>query len=127
MNNVSVWLMEQLLSEQGKHYATMHDYSAGESIFAVGDPGDYLAVLVSGCVEIRKGEKIVSIVDPGSMFGEMGIIDHKPRVASAIAKNQSRVAEIREGQFAGLLRVMPEFGLAVMRSLTDRLRRQLET
>ena len=127
MNNVSVWLMEQLLSEQGQHYATMHDYSAGESIFCVGDPGDYLAVLVSGCVEISKGTKIISVVDPGSMFGEMGIIDHKPRVASAIAKNQSRVAEIREGQFAGLLRVMPEFGLAVMRSLTDRLRRQVET
>lgn len=127
MNNVSVWLMEQLLSENGQHHATMHDYSAGESVFSVGDPGDYLAVLVSGRVEISKGEKTLSVVDPGSMFGELGIIDHKPRIASAIAIHQSRVAEIREGQFAGLLRVMPEFGLAVMRSLTDRLRRQVET
>lgn len=127
MNNVSVWLMEQLLGESGQHNSTMREYAAGESVFKTGDPGDYLAVLISGRIEIRKGELLISVVEPGSMFGEMGIIDRRPRVANAIAVHQCRIAEIREGQFTSMLRVTPEFGLAIMRLLTDRLRRQIET
>jgi CRP-like cAMP-binding protein len=127
MKNVSGWLLEQLLSDDGRHNATIRSYEPGETVFRVGDAGDYLAVLLSGCVEIRKGTQLISVVEPGSMFGEMGIIDQHPRVADAIAKNPSRIAEIREGQFTNLLRMTPEFGLAIMRLLTDRVRRKMET
>lgn len=127
MNNVSLWLLEKLLDEEGRHYATVREYSAGESIFRVGDQSDYLAVLLSGRVEIRKNELLLSVVEPGSMFGEMGIIDRQPRIADAHARNPSRIAEIREGQFNALLRGTPEFGLAIMRLLTDRLRSRKES
>jgi CRP-like cAMP-binding protein len=93
----------------------------------VGDPGDYLAVLLSGSIEISKGTQLISVVEPGSMFGEMGIIDRQPRVADAVAKRDSRIAELREGQFTSLLQATPEFGLAIMRLLTDRVRRRMET
>lgn len=127
MNNVSLWLLEKLLGEDGHDYAITREYSAGDCIFSAGDRGDYLAVLLSGRVEIRKGELLLSIVDHGSMFGEMGIIDRRPRIADAYAKSQCRIAEIREGQFNGLLRGTPEFGLAIMRLLTDRIRNQKES
>ena len=127
MKTVSGWLLEQLLIDDGRHKATIRSYQAGETVFRVGDPGDYLAVLLSGCVEISKGTQLISIVEPGSMFGEMGIIDRQPRVADAVAKRDSRIAELREGQFASLLQATPEFGLAIMRQLTDRVRRRMET
>ena len=127
MNNVSVWLLERLLNDNGQHHATIRNYIPGEAIFRVGDAGDYLAVLLSGSVEIRKGAHLISAIEPGSMFGEMGIIDRHPRIADAIAKNNSRIAEIREGQFTSMLRETPEFGLAIMRILSDRLRKKIET
>jgi CRP/FNR family transcriptional regulator len=95
--------------------------------FGWGDPGDCLAVLLSGCVEISNGTQLISIVEPGSMFGEMGIIDRPPSIADAAARRDSRIAELREGQFASLMQATPEFGVAIMRLLTDREGRRMET
>ncbi len=127
MKNISGWLLEHLLNEDGRKNATIRSYKPGETVFRVGDAGDYLAILLSGCIEISKGKQLISVVEPGSMFGEMGIIDHQPRMADAVATRESRIAEMREGQFASLLQATPEFGLAIMRLLTDRVRRKLET
>lgn len=127
MKNVSSWLLQELLDEHNRHQATIRELKPGETVFRVGDPGDYIGVLLRGNIEIRKGDKLISIVEPGSMFGEMGLIDHQPRVADAVAVSHSRIAEIREGQFMSLLETTPHFGLAVMRLLTDRLRRQVDT
>ena len=127
MKNVTGWLLQRLLSNDGHQHATICEFAPGENIFRVGEPGDYLAVLLAGRVEIRKGEAVIAAIDPGGLFGEMGIIDGKPRVADAYAKANSRIAKIKEGQFLGLLEASPHFGLAVMRLLTDRIRRQIET
>ncbi len=127
MKNVTNWLLQQLMSDAGSQRATIREFASGESIFRVGDPGDYLAVLLVGTIEIRKGERVISVVEPGCMFGEMGLIDGQPRVADAYASSHCRIAEVREGQFMGLLEATPYFGLAVMRLLTDRLRKQVET
>jgi CRP-like cAMP-binding protein len=115
------------LSDDGRQNADVCDYAPGESIFLVGDPGDYLAVLLNGAVEIRKDKHVISLVDAGCIFGEMGLIDKQPRMADAISKSHSRVAKIREGQFMSLLEGSPYFSLAVMRFLTERLRHRVDT
>ncbi len=127
MKNVSNWLLQELLAEGNRHRATIRELVPGDAVFRVGDAGDYIAVLLSGSIEIRKGNKLISMVEPGSMFGEMGLIDHLPRSADAYAVTHCRIAEIREGQFMSLLEATPYFSLAVMRLLTDRFRRQVET
>ena len=127
MNNVTEWLLQQLLNNEGHQRATVREYAPGESVFRVGDPGDYLAVLLTGSIEIRKGENLIAVIEPGCMFGEMGIIDGQPRVADAYAKTHTRIAQVREGQFMALLEATPYFALAVMRILTDRFRKQTET
>ena len=127
MKKVSSWLMQELLRNDGVQRAVIKEHGIDDAIFRVNDPGDYLAVLLSGCIEIRKGDKTLTVIEPGSIFGEMGLIDGKPRVADAIATAPSRVAEIREGQFMALMEKTPYFALEIMRLLTDRLRRQIET
>ena len=127
MKNLTGWLLQRLLSNDGHKHATICEFAPGDSIFRVGDSGDYLAVLLSGSVEIRKGELAIAVIEPGGMFGEMGIIDGRPRVADAHAKAHCRIAKVQEGQFVGLLEASPHFGLAVMRMLTERLRRQIES
>lgn len=127
MSSVGTWLLQELLSEANKHRAVIQEFAPGESIFRVGDAGDFLCVLLSGSVEIRKGDKLITIVTPGDMFGEMGLIDHQVRSADAVAASHSRIALVREGQFMSLLEGRPHFALAIMRLLTDRFRRRTET
>ena len=77
MKNVSAWLVQKLLSKEGQHPSTIREYEPGQCIFRVGDPGDYLAVVLSGGVAIRKNGIVISMIEHGGMFGEMGIIDGK--------------------------------------------------
>ncbi|MCX7175919.1 MAG: cyclic nucleotide-binding domain-containing protein [Proteobacteria bacterium] len=127
MKNVSSWLLQKLLGSEGHQHATICEFAPGQSIFQVGDPGDYLAVLLSGSVEIRKRGSVILVVEPGGMFGEMGIIDGQTRSADANARSHCRIAQVREGQFVALMEATPHFGLAVMRILTERLRHNNDT
>jgi uncharacterized protein (TIGR02266 family) len=64
-------------------------YKAGEVIFEEGSHGLAVYILHSGKVEIsmmvQEKRIAVEILGPGDIFGEMGFIDHSPRLATATA------------------------------------------
>src|SRR5262249_12698481 len=72
---------------------------AGSAIFRQGDAGDQLYVIISGRVEIRRGQgadaRVLDPWNPGDCFGEMAIIDSGPRSADAVAALDSTVIGIR--------------------------------
>jgi CRP-like cAMP-binding protein len=127
MSHLTGWLLEELLSERYQKTAAIQEYEKGQCIFRTGDPGDYVGVLLSGMIEIRKGQKSISVGETGSIFGEMGLIDRQPRAADVFASSYCKVMEIREGQFLSLLDKNPQFSLYLMRMLTERIRKQAET
>ncbi len=125
--DVTLWLLEELLSDKYAQPASVKAYEPEECIFHAGDAGDYLGILLSGRIEIRKNGKSISFEGAGAMFGEMGLIDHLPRAADVYAVSHSRVMEVREGQFMALLEENAHFSLCVMRILTERLRSRMES
>lgn len=128
MRRIETWLLDKLLQNCGNpRYATVSEYQSGDVIFSVGDTGDYLALVLNGQVEIKRHGKTVSIIESGSIFGEMGLIDRVPRSADALARSHCRVAKLREGQFTSMLETTPHFALSMMRILTDRLRSSTAT
>ena len=60
-------------------------FAAGETIFDEGDLGDEMFGVVTGKVELRRGEHVVLAIGPERTFGEMAIIDKAPRSLTAIA------------------------------------------
>ncbi|MEO1068045.1 MAG: cyclic nucleotide-binding domain-containing protein, partial [Cyanobacteria bacterium J06638_6] len=62
-------------------------FGAGEMVFSEGSPADKAYIIESGYVEIFVGigDGIVQLnmLGPGDIFGEMGIVDASPRLASA--------------------------------------------
>jgi len=68
-----------------------------------------------------RGETVEEIA-PGGIFGEMALIDHAPRSASAVAIEDSEIIPIDERLFFILVQDAPYFALDVMRVLTDRIR-----
>jgi hypothetical protein len=57
----------------------------GEIIFNKGDAGDCLYVILGGAVEIYNGDRVMARLERGALFGEMALLSHEPRSASARA------------------------------------------
>ena len=101
-------------------------YKKGATIFLKGDVGNCMYVLISGQVEIRLDDLILDVINPGGMFGEMGIIDHAPRAAVAVATSACSVLVIDEEHFLELVHEQPFFALKVLRTAMGRVRKALK-
>ena len=102
--------------------APVRDYKVGDVIFKEGDPAEELFVVKSGTVEIRLGNRLLDTLPERSIFGEMALIDHGPRSATAIAATDVTLVPVGEKQFLFLVSRTPHFALNVMRVLVQRLR-----
>ncbi len=97
-------------------------FEAGETIFRAGDAGIELFVIKSGTVNIRLGDRTIETLGPSEIFGEMALVDAKPRSATVVAATDCELIAISEKYFLIMIREAPYFGLGVMRVLAHRLR-----
>ena len=79
--------------------AKRRQLALGQSLFVKGDPGDTLYVVVSGVVKISMtspggSEKVLNLIGPGQMFGEIALLDGGERTADAIAVEPSELVAI---------------------------------
>ena len=101
----------------------LRSFSSGDFIFRDGDAGDCMFVVVEGTVEIHSNGGVVDRLGAGDIFGEMALIDSRPRSAAALAATDCKLAAIGEKRFLRLVEQTPKFALQIMRVMTERLRR----
>ena len=93
----------------------------GQSVIAAGDRAAALFVLAQGSLEIRAGDRLITIIgEPGSIVGEIGLLLDTPASADVIAKGETTVHRI-EGA-ADLFVEHPGFGQHLAVVLARRLR-----
>jgi CRP/FNR family transcriptional regulator, cyclic AMP receptor protein len=97
-------------------------FKAGDIIFKEGDPATELYVIQKGRVGIQANNRILDTLDANTIFGEMALIDGKPRSAAAIAMTDVTLVPVSEKQFLFLVSQTPFFALKLMRVLAGRLR-----
>lgn len=101
------------------------DFKAGSVLFEEGQPGDYMYVVSSGEVEIRRTvgetERLLAVLPAGEFFGEMAILNARPRSATAIVRVDSRLLVIEGKTFEAMLRARPEIALRIIKALALRL------
>jgi CRP/FNR family transcriptional regulator, cyclic AMP receptor protein len=101
------------------------DFEAGTVLFEEGQPGDYMYVVQSGEIEIRRQvgetERVLAVLPPGEFFGEMAILNGRPRSATAVVRTTSRLLVIEGKTFEAMLRARPEIALRIIKSLATRL------
>ena len=101
------------------------DFAPGTVLFEEGQPGDYMYVVQAGEVEIRRQvgetERVLAILPPGEFFGEMAILNGRPRSATAVVKSTARLLVIEGKTFEAMMRARPEIALRIIKSLATRL------
>ena len=110
-----------------RRIAREQSFSAGQEIFKEGDNGDGVYVVRDGLVEIsglvdQKVRLVFSQVGPGDIFGEMAVIEDKPRSACAVAKVDASVYFIPRADMLALVERSPALALALLREISRRLR-----
>jgi len=100
----------------------IRSYAPGEILFHEGDVGRALFILESGRVEISRetaGGAIaqLAILNPGDYFGEMSLLDERPRSATAAAMDPVRVHLLYKTELEKLVRHVPHIGAAIMTHL----------
>jgi CRP/FNR family transcriptional regulator, cyclic AMP receptor protein len=103
----------------------------GAVIFAKGDPGVGLIGVMRGSVKISVmaadgREAVFNIVNAGEIFGEMALLDGRPRSADATAMADCDLVSMDRGTFIATLRGEPDGLLKVIEFLCARLRRTNE-
>jgi CRP-like cAMP-binding protein len=100
----------------------------GDTLFNEGDPPDALYVVTKGRMAIAianpidRRESVVALMEPGDLFGEMGMLDDRPRSAMARALEPSSVLAVPYQPVLELLDQQPTLLWNVTRVLAQRLR-----
>ena len=101
------------------------EFPKGHVLFRDGEPGREMFVVQSGKVRISKTvrdvEKTLVILGPGEFFGEMSIINNKPRSATATIEEPAKLLVIEPRTFENMLRSSPEIAVRMIKKLAGRL------
>jgi CRP-like cAMP-binding protein len=94
----------------------------GEVIFAEGDPGDALYLVLEGKVRVHTGDQEIASLGPRECFGEMAILDPAPRSATTTAAEDTNLLKISRDDFQDIMGEKPEIAAGIIRVLSRRLR-----
>lgn len=99
----------------------------GAVIFAKDDPGVGLIGVIRGsvkiCVVAADGrEAVLNIMNAGEVFGEMALLDGRPRSADATAMTDCELFSIDRSAFISIVRADPDVALKIIEVLCARVR-----
>lgn len=106
---------------------TIERFPAGARLFQAGDAGDAMFLVQSGRVQIKlcdtEGDEVVlADLRSGAFFGELVLLDGKPRSADAVVVEDTTLARLSRSTFLALVDRRPGIALEVLSALAHRLR-----
>lgn len=101
-------------------------FEAGATIFSESEPGNEMYLIKSGRVKVirseKTGTKVLSILGAGNLFGEMALIEAKPRSASVVAMDKTEVLVLTFSDLEQIISGKPEFLFKLIQILCKRIR-----
>jgi len=121
----SVDLFKSIPAENLSRVAQITDevtFDANSPIFAEGDYGDSLFIVVDGNVRIHKGAQELAMLGKGTCLGEMALLDDEPRSADATVTEDSTLFKIEQEGFYEVMGSQSDIMEGIIKLLTGRLR-----
>lgn len=97
-------------------------YGKGGIIFHESDEGGEMYAVRRGSVGIRKEGIQIAVIPAGKCFGEMSFLLSVPRIATAVALEDTELVIITSGNISNLMNEFPEFVVGMLREMAQRLR-----
>ena len=106
--------------------ARVRDFVSGDVIVKEGNKAAGCFIIASGEVEVVKSKNgsspvVLSKLGPGEVFGEMSVIETRPRFATVRASADTKCVAIKRDDFRSELRMHPEIALKLFSVLVKRL------
>jgi len=107
--------------------AEIKKFKKNDVVFFAGDKGDFMYDIISGCVGVYSDyglpeQKLLCKIESKGFIGEMGMIEKKPRSATAVALENTEAALITSENFDEYLKSEPKRALEILKHTSARLR-----
>jgi CRP/FNR family cyclic AMP-dependent transcriptional regulator len=102
------------------------EYPKDAVIARQGDVGTGFFLVASGSVRVVRNGETIARIGPGDFFGELSVLDGRPRVAQVIADEPTVCLALASWDFEAVVKEQPTVALGVMRGLAGRLRELTE-
>ena len=94
----------------------------GHVICDQGQTGREAFVLLTGAATVRRNGKKVAELGPGAVLGELALLDHGPRTATAVTTQPSTLLVLEARRFSALVLNVPSVGHKMLAALAGRIR-----
>jgi CRP/FNR family cyclic AMP-dependent transcriptional regulator len=98
------------------------DFPKDHVIARQGEVGTGFFLVASGSVRVVRDGETLAMIGPGDFFGELSVLDGRPRIAQVIANEPTTCLALATWDFEAVVREQPTVALAVLRGLAGRLR-----
>lgn len=92
-----------------------------------GEIGTGFFLIASGAVRVVRDGETIAELGPGEFFGELSVIDGKPRNAQVVSTVPTTCLALASWDFEAVVREQPSVAIAILRELAGRLRDLTET
>ncbi|HME19713.1 MAG TPA: cyclic nucleotide-binding domain-containing protein [Nitrososphaerales archaeon] len=107
------------IAEMGKETT----WKPGQTIIKQGERGLSFLLVLEGSVKVQKKGKTIATAKAGGFFGEMTVLDDKPRSADIVAAEETRCFGVPSWSFYPMLRSNLSIAIGIIEELVARLRR----
>jgi CRP-like cAMP-binding protein len=95
---------------------------AGRVLCEQGSIGREFFLIVDGQATVRRNNRKTATLGPGQYFGELALLDRRPRSASVISDTEMLLLVLGQRQFNGVLDAIPALGRKLLAAMATRLR-----
>jgi CRP-like cAMP-binding protein len=120
-----IWLFASCSSRDLRHIRQSLDevtVSPGRVLCQEGSAGREFFLIVDGQASVRRKERKVATLGPGSYFGELALLDRGPRSASIVADTPMTLLVLEQRAFIGVLDSVPSLARKLLGATAERLR-----
>ena len=121
----SIWLFSNCTgSELKKIRGSLDelDVPAGKVLVEEGRIGTEFFIIVQGTAAVTRSGKKVATLGPNDHFGELALLDRRPRSASVVSETEMDLLVLSQRQFNSLLESVPTISRKMLAAMANRLR-----
>jgi CRP/FNR family cyclic AMP-dependent transcriptional regulator len=121
----SIWLFSSCTASELRKIRSSLDeveVPAGKMLVEEGRIGMEFFIIVSGVAAVTRDGKKVATLGPGGHFGELALLDRRPRSASIVSETEMDLLVLSQRQFNSLLTSVPTISRKMLAAMASRLR-----